>query len=196
MIQPDPGEMISWPLDQALWIKAGQEQGEVTKAIGNRDAIFQEMLENNKTVFWICLGYAKDFIEAEELTQEVFFKAWTKIDSLRNPAKHRGWLFRMARNACFDHLKKKRLRKLVQLKSPGYDRDESTPEMRAVYRDELRLLKTAVQSLPRKLKDTFILRGYGGLSYREIAAVLEIKEGTVMSRLNEAREKIKSRMKE
>jgi RNA polymerase sigma-70 factor (ECF subfamily) len=102
----------------------------------------------------------------------------------------------MARNACFDHLKKKRLRKLIQRNPLESVRDERTPETRAVYRDELRLLKVAVRSLPRKLRDTFILRGYGGLSYREIATVLKIREGTVMSRLNEAREKIKSRIRE
>lgn len=167
----------------------------MARAAADRASIFQAILENKKTVFWICLGYARDFIEAEELAQEVFFKAWAKIDSLRDPERHREWLFRMARNVCLDHLKKQRLRKLIQGSSLEYDRDERTPETRAIYRDELRLLKEAIRSLPKKLKETFILRGYGELSYREIAAILEIKEGTVMSRLNEAREKIKSRMR-
>jgi RNA polymerase sigma-70 factor (ECF subfamily) len=196
MIQPDSGEMLSWPQDPALRVLPAQKYGKVTVAAVDKEALFQGILENKKTVFWICLGYAREFVEAEELTQEVFFKAWAKIDSLRNPERHREWLFRMARNVCFDHLKKKRLRKLFQGSSLEHGRDERTPETRALYRDELRLLKVAVRSLPGKLKDTFILRGYGGLSYREIAAVLKIKEGTVMSRLNEAREKIKSRMRE
>jgi RNA polymerase sigma-70 factor (ECF subfamily) len=196
MIQPDSGEMLSWPQDPALRVLPVQKAGEVTGAAVDKEALFQGILENKKTVFWICLGYARDFVEAEELTQEVFFKAWTKIDSLRDPERHREWLFRMARNACYDHLKKKRLRKLIQRSPLEAGRDERTPETRALYRDELRLLKGAVRSLPGKLRDTFILRGYGGLSYREIAAVLQIKEGTVMSRLNEAREKIKSRMRE
>jgi len=196
MIHPDSGKMLPWPQDPALRVLPVEKNIEVTRADVDREALFQEILENKKTVFWICLGYARDFIEAEELTQEVFFKAWTKIDSLRDPERHREWLFRMARNACFDHLKKKRLRKLFQRSPLESGRDERTPETRAVYRDELRLLKVAVRSLPRKLRDTFILRGYGDLSYREIAAVLKIKEGTVMSRLNEARERIKSLMRE
>jgi RNA polymerase sigma-70 factor (ECF subfamily) len=167
----------------------------VTRAAAEKEALFRGILENRKTVFWICLGYARDFIEAEELAQEVLFRAWTKFDSVRDPERHREWLFRMARNACLDYQKKRRLRKLLHGDSLEHARDERTPETRAVYRAELRLLKAAVRALPRKLKETFILRGYGGLSYREIAAVLEIKEGTVMSRLNEAREKIKSHMR-
>jgi len=188
--------MISWPEEHpALRIQAGREINEVTRAAAEKEALFRGILENRKTVFWICLGYARDFVEAEELAQEVFFRAWTKIDSLRDPKRHREWLFRVARNTCLDQEKQRRFRRFIQGGSLEYARDERTPETRAIYRDELRLLKDAVRALPRKLKETFILRGYGGLSYREIAAILEIKEGTVMSRLSEAREKIKSRMR-
>jgi len=187
--------MISWPEDPALRVQTVQETSEVIRASSGKEALFRGILENKKTVFWICLGYTRDFVEAEELAQNVFFRAWTKIDSVRDPERHREWLFRMAHNACRDHQKKQRLRRLIHGGSLEIARDERTPETRAVYRDELRLLKDAVRALPKKLRDTFVLRGYGGLSYREIAAVLEIKEGTVMSRLNEAREKIKSHMR-
>lgn len=187
--------MLSWPMHPSIRVQAGKERSEVTRVTKDKEILFRRILEKRKSVFWICLGYARDYIEAEELSQEVFFKAWIKIDSLRNPAKHREWLFRIARNTCFDHLKKQRLRKLLGGNSLERGQDERTPEAHAVYQDELRLLKVAVKDLPRKLKETFILRGYGGLSYREIAAILKIKEGTVMSRLNEAREKIRSRMK-
>lgn len=196
MAQPSSGEMISWPEEHpAVRIQAGRKTSEVARAIAEKEALFRGLLENRKTVFWICLGYARDFVEAEELAQEVFFRTWTKIDSLRDSERHREWLYRVARNACLDYQKKLRLRRHLQGGSLGQVRDERTPEARAIYRDELRLLKEAVRVLPRKLKDTFILRSYGGLSYREIASILEIKEGTVMSRLNEAREKIKSQMR-
>ena len=195
MVQPGRGEMISWPENPAVRELTVQEAREMTSPAADKEALFLGILEDRKTVFWICLGYARDSVEAEELAQDVFFKAWMKIDSMRNPERHREWLFRLARNVCLDHLKRRRWRKLIHRGSLESARDERTPEMRAVYRDELRLLKEAVRSLPNKLKETFVLRGYGGLSYREIAAVLKIKEGTVMSRLNEAREKIKSQMK-
>jgi RNA polymerase sigma-70 factor (ECF subfamily) len=196
VVQPGCGEMISWPEgDGTFRVQTVPEISEVTRAAAEKEALFRDILENRKTVFWICLGYARDFVEAEELAQEVFFKAWTKIDSVRDRGRHREWLCRVARNTCLDYQKKRRLRRLFQGGFTKDARDMRTPETLAVYRDELRLLKSAVRALPRKLKETFILRGYGGLSYREIAAILEIKEGTVMSRLSEAREKIKSRMR-
>jgi len=161
----------------------------------DKKELFGRLLENRKRVFWICLGYARDSVEAEELAQEVFFKAWSRIDSLRSPERSREWLFRVARNTCLDSQKKKRLRRLFEAGFPREVPDEKTPEALVILHDELRLLKKAVQSLPNKMRSTFILREYGELSYQEIAGILGIKEGTVMSRLNGAREKIRERMK-
>ncbi len=186
--------MISWPENPTLGIQAVGGSKEVTSTATTREELFRRLLENKKTVFWICLGYVKDFVEAEDLAQEVFLKAWARIDSVRDPERSREWLFRMARNNCLDYEKKRRLRRLLQRSLAKDIPDARTPERSTIYRDELRLLKDAVRNLPKKLRDTFVLRSYGGLPYREIASVLKIKEGTVMSRLNEAREKIRSRM--
>lgn len=188
--------MITWPEGPVLRAQSIQEIKHVVRTAKDKEELFRGILKNKKTILWICLGYTRDFVEAEDLTQEVFFKAWTKIDSLRDPARHREWLFRMARNTCLDYQKKRRVRRHFQRSLAKDIPDARTPERSTVYRDELRRLKDAVRSLPKKLRDTFVLRSYGGLSYREIASVLKIKEGTVMSRLNEAREKIRSRMRE
>lgn len=176
-------------------VGARQEIEGMARTSADNKELFERLLENRKMVFWICLGYARDSVEAEELAQEVFFKAWSRIDSLRTPERCRGWLFRVARNTCLDSQKKKRLRHIFEANSPREARDEKTPEALIVLRDELRLLKKAVRTLPNKMRSTFILREYGELSYQEIADILGIKEGTVMSRLNGAREKIRERMK-
>jgi len=160
-----------------------------------KETSFHKLLENRQMVFWICLGYAKNPVEAEELAQDVFIKAWSNLESLRDEEKRREWLLRIARNTCLDHQKKMRLRRFFESGRAEEPRDEMSPEKLVLFRGELRLLKKAVRSLPRKLRDTFILREYGDLSYKEIAETLGIKEGTVMSRLNGARQKIKERMK-
>jgi len=147
-------------------------------------------------VFQICLGYTKNPWDAEDLTQDVYLKAYRKMDSLLDSRLKKEWLFRIAKNSCVDHGRKSRLRRVFPLFQEVAPLDQGTPE-KHMMRDESReALKNAVSQLPAKLKDTFILREYGQLSYHEIAAVLGTKKGTVMSRLNRARQAVLHRMKE
>ena len=72
----------------------------------------------------------------------------------------------------------------------------ATPETTAVENQELNLIKETVSRLPQKLREVFVLREYGELSYREISQSIGIREGTVMSRLNRARRIVLKRMRE
>lgn len=74
-------------------------------------------------------------------------------------------------------------------------RDENSPEKRVIQEEEQKIFKKAVHELPRKKRDVFILKKYSGFSYAQIAGILGIKEGTVMSRLNRARAAILDRLR-
>jgi RNA polymerase sigma-70 factor (ECF subfamily) len=154
--------------------------------------MFEELLSFKKIVFRICLGFSRNPWEAEDLTQEVYLKAYLKLDSLRDPGVKKEWLFRIARNTCLDHLKKQNRNPLAfQETNPGDDPpDPRTPETQALQDEEQARLKAAISSLPRKQREVFVLKEYASLSYKEIAATLDVREGTVMSRLNRARQAI------
>lgn len=163
---------------------------------GTRSKAFEELLALKETVFRICLGYAKNYADAEDLTQDVYLKAHRSLDGLSNPGSGREWLFAIARNACIDHRRKDRLGRLLPyLYEKG--REHRHDPASAVEQDErVQALKEAVRSLPEKLRAVFVLHAYGGLSYQEVARSLGIKEGTVMSRLNRARTGLERRMKD
>lgn len=150
-------------------------------------ALFKELLMYKKTVLNICLGYSRNLSDAEDLVQETYLKAYINIGSLKDDSSGRGWLFKIARNACLDHLRKLPRLRHVTLEEAGDPAALDTPEVLAADREKYVLMKTAVRRLPKKQRDIFVLKEYGDLSYREIADTLGIKEGTVMSRLNRAR---------
>lgn len=173
------------------------EPGDAARPAGrSREAVSLESLfVHRETVFRICLGFSRNYAEAEDLAQDVYLKAHRNLLRLKNPDMAREWLFRIAKNACLDHQKTSRLRRLLLFQwtarrpeirpaagngAPG-DSASLPPQPR------LSDLKAAVRSLPPKLREAFILREYAHLSYEEIGVALDLKTGTVMSRLHRAR---------
>jgi len=162
--------------------------------------IFEELLTYKENIFRICLGFSKNPHDAEDLTQDVYLKAYQNIGTLRNPFQSKEWLLRIARNTCLDHKK----RKLFSRESSRsrFDNEmadsyeQNDPEASASLAEQLQNIKKAVSRLPKKQKEVFVLREYGNLSYKEIAHTLEIKEGTVMSRLSRARQAVLEWMNE
>lgn len=157
--------------------------------------IFEELMAYQESVFRICLGFSKNPWDAEDLTQDVYLKAFQKIGSLRDSRLMREWLFRIAKNTCLDHSRKILINRMFKLQSRSESEEGKTPEAEVAHREQLLILKRAINKLNKKHREVFVLREYGHLTYREIAETLGIKEGTVMSRLNRAREAVIHRMK-
>jgi len=158
--------------------------------------IIYSLLDYYDSIFKICLGFTKNPWDAEDLMHEVYIRALEKIDSLRDHKQSKIWLFRIARNTCLNFVNKQRLHRIIspEPRNPGYD--SNSPEWQMMQSEHFQLLKKTVSKLPKKQREVFILREYGHLSYKEISDVLNVNEGTVMSRLNRARQAVKSQIKE
>jgi RNA polymerase sigma-70 factor, ECF subfamily len=165
---------------------------------GDEDTkLLEDMMTCREAVFRICLGFSSNASDAEDLSQDVFLKAWRSLDRVRHPYLVKEWLFRIARNTCLDHVKQRRLvRDLERAEGSGTAADPQTPETLSVRDERLGSLKTAVARLPRKQREVFVLREYGGLSYEELGRLVGAKAGTVMSRLNRARTAVAAFVKE
>jgi len=147
----------------------------------------EDLLAHRESVFRICLGFSRNYAEAEDLAQDVYLRAHRGLSGLKNPATARDWLFRIARNACLDQAKTSRLRRAMLFRfataAPAPPDYEDAPE-----RDpRLCGLKAAVRSLSPRLREVFVLREYAHLSYEDIGRTLKLRPGTVMSRLSRAR---------
>ena len=167
--------------------------GETTPAAVSID----DLLVHQELVFRVCLGYSRNYAEAEDLAQDVYLRAQQGLGSLREPSLAREWLLRITRNACLDLRKTNRGRAALLrrwFREPG---PAPGPEAACGDGDDrLGRLKAAVGRLPGKLRDIFVLREYGHLSYEELGAALSLNKGTVMSRLNRARARIAAEIKE
>ena len=145
-----------------------------------------DILEYRKSVFMLCLGFARNRNEAQDLAQETFLRAFENLH--RAPPDHlRPWLLQIARNCCIDNERRKKVRRiLMPWILPPEGNVRSAEELHGK-KEEIELVRMAVASLPLKLRDVLVLREYNDLSYEEIAQILAIKPGTVMSRLSRGR---------
>ena len=143
----------------------------------------------------LCVRMMTDEQRGEDLAQETFAKIFHKRASYRPTAKFSTYLWRVAMNACYDDLRKRKRqwgRQLQPLDASGEGpRDRlaivnDTPMEQTARNEEAKLVRQAVAQLPENYRAVLILRHYEGLKLREIADVLEIPLGTVNSRMADA----------
>ncbi len=148
-----------------------------------------------RRLYWSCLRLVGDPDEAEDVVQEAFVRAYERLGDFDPTYRFYTWIYRIARNRCLNVLRRRRVWGLVTLSDP-----ERAPALPAAERSDrpaedrelARALVDCRANLPGDQREVFDLRHADGLSYREIAAAVGAPEGTVMSRLARAREKMRA----
>jgi RNA polymerase sigma-70 factor (ECF subfamily) len=175
----------------------GNEHALIARAKkGDVDAFESLVRQHQQSIYRLCLRISGAHQTADDLSQDTFIKAYLALPHFIDGHDFFPWIRRIALNNCFNHLRKsKRERPLAEeekVARPNFlsPPNESPPE--SVMREEMeRKFKEAYKALPPDQKIIFSLRTFENLSYREIAQALSIPTGTVMSRLNRARRKLK-----
>ncbi len=145
-----------------------------------------------RVVFRLC-GDAR---LAEDMAQEAFLRAWIKLSSLHPQSSIRNWFYRIAVNAALDVLRRRPEETLEDEATQMLPDQKASPEAAMIEKEGKTQVQQAIQSLPEAARSVLILREYGELSYQEIANVLDVPVGTVMSRLNYARNRLRELLKE
>jgi RNA polymerase sigma-70 factor (ECF subfamily) len=127
---------------------------------------------------------------AADVTQQVFLQVFRKIEQFSGAGRFDRWLYRVAVNEAYQHLRRERQRRTQQLVYEPMD-EVVRSDVRA---EQKEVVEQALASLEPELRTICLLREIEELSYREIAEILDIPEGTVGSRLNRARHELKERL--
>ena len=135
--------------------------------------------------------------DAEDVVQEACLRSVRFFSSLRD-ADARAWLFAIVRNAWYSRLSRQSRADESRLgpSQPDERRDDALdPEERLLQQHTVMLVRTALEQLPVDFREVIVLREMEGLSYKEIAAIVGVPIGTVMSRLARARERLQALLK-
>lgn len=144
--------------------------------------------------------------DAEDLSQEVFIKAYKALSGFRSDSEFSTWIYRICKNTVYDHIRKASRDKSVPLSElssdDGNDRayeipDESgryDPEKEYIKKETAMLVNEAISTLSDEHRSIIVMRDIEGMSYGEIANILSIEEGTVKSRISRARLALKKKL--
>lgn len=151
-----------------------------------------------KKVYNISYKFVGKFSEAEDLTQEIFFKVFSQLEKFRPDGVFSFWIQRVARNHCIDNYRKTRKEKLLLLQHQNdlSFKDESLVDQQETLENQERMknILNEIEKLPTSLKNCLIMRDLHGYSYQEIADVLHLPVGTVKSRINRSRKELISKL--
>ncbi len=157
---------------------------------GDEDAWAALVNTTLRPIYRLCASYAPSAAEAEELTQEVYFKLWENLHRYNAGSNFMAWAWRVAKNLIIDSYRRcRRERDAAWLDPEILDRLPGTddPHERTERRQRLTLVRAGLRQLDEDLATLILMRDFAGLSYAEVAEALDLPLGTVKSRLNRAR---------
>jgi len=160
-------------------------------------AIERLVQTHQQDVYRLALSILDDPEEADDATQEVFLAALRSLDSFRGDSSIKTWLFSITINLCRSRLQRGKSRaRLRQILQSLFRSNQTHPESEAIQHEADSELWRAVHVLDEKHRIPVILRYYHDLPIAEIAEMLGIPVGTVHSRLNHARERLRAQLKD
>lgn len=163
---------------------------------GHTDDFEALVHENQKKIYNLALKMVGNKEDAWDISQETFIKAFKALRSFRGDSSFSVWIYRLASNLCIDFMRKEKKNRAIPLVYINEAEEEKELEIsdvsmepEALYeRAELRrAIEEGLEALPDDHRQVLILREINGLSYTEIAQVLNLEIGTVKSRIFRAR---------
>lgn len=160
-------------------------------------AAFEQLITPYEQLVWrVCWHYTHHMEDARDCAQEAMVKAWRSLPQYRQDCALETWLYRIAASCCVDFLRKQKRHAAEStdaLAENGFDPADPAPQPdeTALRRDEKQQLCQAMDLLPEDMRTALILSAVEGRKYEEIAQITGVASGTVKSRINRARQKLK-----
>jgi len=173
---------------------------------GNENAFEELVYRYDRSVLSIALKYTLNEDDAKDLYQEVFIRVYRGLKNFRFESEFSTWIYRITTNVCLSYKSRSKDHLRVSINNNDDDEeneigeareliyDGSSPEEITSGVDIKEIVDEAVESLSPKQKMTFILKHYEGYKIREIAEILNCKEGTVKKYLFEAIKNLRKKL--
>jgi len=163
---------------------------------GDREAFATLVRKYQSKVLTLATRILDSRSEAEDIAQDIFVKIFQSLHDFRGASRFSTWLYRIAVNHCLNHLRRRTRQQqtLVMTDAVEWTQESqaSNPYRTLEQKERWVLVQAKLQELSLEHRTIILLRDFEGLSYDEIADVLQLESGTVKSRLHRARMELKA----
>ena len=163
---------------------------------------FEKLMTPLEQMIWrVCWHYTGDREAAADCGQDTMVRIWRGLDKYHGDCAFETWVYRVAANGCLDYLRKKkrdRSESIEPLREQGYDPADpkAGTEEQVIKADEKKRLRECIARLPEDQREALVLTQLEGVPYETAAEMLGVSEGTVKSRVNRAKAKLKEWLSE
>jgi RNA polymerase sigma-70 factor (ECF subfamily) len=159
---------------------------------GNEQAYNQLVLRYKEKIYWIVRRMIPDHDDADDITQNVFIKAYQSLHSFKGDSSFYTWIYRIAINLSLNEIRRKKFRQTFTIDEEIHQIQSSDdlPIDVLVRKERTQQIKDAIELLPEKQKKVFVLRYYEELPYEEIAKILHTSVGGLKANYFHAVKKI------
>ncbi len=164
------------------------------------DAFETLVHQYERLVFSTAYRMLNNHSDAQDVTQEVFIKVYQKLNMYKPTYSFAAWISTITSNTCIDYIRKNKKKTILSLDQEIEFDDSSvtltveapdlTPEQELLKREKQEMITKSIEMLDHESRQLIILRDINGLSYGEIAENLDLKLGTVKSKISRARIKL------
>ncbi len=164
---------------------------------------FERLFETHHVkIYSLMVHMVSDQTEAEDLTQSTFVRAWERLERLRSVEAFTVWLHQLARNIARDHLRSRQSREqrtTENLEESGVTEQadvvtERQPEAAATRQETSAAIHAAVERLPEHQRDAIVMHHFEGIAVAEVAEIMGVRPGTVLSRLARGRDALRRKL--
>jgi RNA polymerase sigma-70 factor (ECF subfamily) len=162
---------------------------------GSERAFNELVLRHRHGVFLTAAGLLGNRDDAEDVTQDVFVKAFQSLSSFRGDSAFYTWLYRITVNLCLNHLRRRKVRSFFGIEQVAHSLPEAERADSELEQSELSLrARRAISELPEKQRAVFILRHFRSLPHAEIARIMDRDEGTIKANYFQAVRKLRAKL--
>lgn len=176
----------------------------VRETLAGNQASFQLLVERYQgRVFALVRHYTRNAVEIEDVVQDTFLKAYSRLDSFQHQSSFYTWLYRIATNTVLDFMKRRGRSPVQTVEDPEIVPDAvgapgssaiAAPDARMGREEIARVTHEVLDQLPDIFRTVLVMREFDELSYQDMADTLGISIGTIESRLFRARAKFREKL--